>query len=105
MKASKIEATNDITLNAAGKKMTVTMTGFTSGSSNAQPYVKIELIAADGSVVGTIIGTTPAGKVNGDITFPDGGVVEATGDFVAIKISCAVSGKSFGMTSATIVVE
>ena len=81
------------------------MTGFTSGSSNAQPYVKIELVAADGTVVGTLIGTTPAGKVQGDITFPDGGVVEATAEFSSVRISCAVSGKSFGMTSAAFVVE
>ena len=105
LKASKIEATNNITLMASGNKVTVTMTGFTSGSSNAQPYVKIELVAADGTVVGTLIGTTPAGKVQGDITFPDGGVVEATAEFSSVRISCAVSGKSFGMTSAAFVVE
>ncbi|MBD5426965.1 MAG: hypothetical protein HDR38_05370 [Treponema sp.] len=101
----KIDTTN-LTLTATGTKATITMTGFTTGSGNASEFIVVEALDASGNVVGTAIkGTTVAGKVNGDISFPNNGVLEVADGFAAIRFTCGTSGKNYSIVSITIEVE
>jgi len=96
------------TLTEASNTITLSLTGGTSGSGNASDYLQIDFLDANGNVIETVIGTTPAGKVIGDFTFKslDGAT---TYEFVcatackSIKFSSTNTGKSVGIDTATIV--
>lgn len=103
----KLESTTDLTLTASGTKATISINGYTTGSSSAQPYVKIEVLDAAGNVLTTLTGTTTASKTSGAFTF-DGsttGSVTTETEFASIKLTCGTSGKHYSVVSATIVVE
>ena len=104
----KLAEGNKLTLTASGTKVTITMTGFTTGTDNASEWAKITLKAADGTEVGTIKGTTPAKKALGNYTFNESttGVLVASGAFATIEISFeGNSGKSISIAELKIVVE
>ena len=95
------------TLTEASNTITLSLTGGTSGSGSASDYLRIEFLDADGNVIETVIGTTPANKVIGDFTFKDlDGATELT--FMnatackSIRFSCTNTSKSVGIATATI---
>lgn len=94
-------------LAAEGTTAEISITGFTTGSSNASDYVSIEFLDAEDKVLTTVTGTTPTGKCNGTITFnsENSTTVELESTFVKIRITSNTSGKSIVITSATIVVS
>lgn len=104
VQAVKLIPDTYLTLNASGSKATLTLTGFTTGSSKASKYVKVEFLDASGNVLKTVEGTTGVDKKDAAITF-ENNVVEVEGVFVKIRITSNTSGKSVGITSAKIVVE
>ncbi|MGN0813662.1 MAG: pectinesterase family protein [Candidatus Coproplasma sp.] len=89
-------------LQVSGTKATITLTGFTSGSNNASPFVQVDALDADGNVVASLVGTTGTGKNNAAITFTTNEINVA---FASIRIASNTSGKSIGITTASIVVE
>ncbi len=105
VEGTKIGDGHSVVLAASGTKVTISMKGFTTASGNASEFVKVTLKAADGTEVGTISGTTTAGKLNGDYTFANGGVITATAEFATIEITCSTAGKHFSITELNIVVE
>ncbi|MDE6075237.1 MAG: Ig-like domain-containing protein [Clostridia bacterium] len=102
--ALKLEPEKSLNLAATGTKATVSATGFTTSSSNASKFLKIDFLDANGGVVGTLEGTTPAGKVNGAYTF-DSNTVTTSAEFVSVKVYCGTSGKGTGIVTLSIVVE
>ena len=104
---TKIAEGAPLTLTASGTKATISMKGFTTSSDKANEWVKVTLKAADGTEVGSIMGTTPTGKVVGDYTFGNSGVITATAEFATIEISYGggTAGKHFSITELNIVVE
>ena len=102
--ALKLEPTKCLVLTATGTKATVSATGFTTSSGNASKFLKIDFLDAGGNVVGTLEGTTTAGKVNGAYTF-ENNVVTASAEFVSVKIYCGVAGKGTGLVNLSITVE
>ncbi|MGN0807409.1 MAG: Ig-like domain-containing protein [Candidatus Coproplasma sp.] len=101
----KISSGNNFKLTASGKKATISLNGFTTGSSSAQPYVTVTFNDANGNSLGTLTGTTTAGKVVGDFTFTSDGVFTSETAFATIEITCNTSGKNFAIVSLSIVVE
>ncbi|MGN0824214.1 MAG: Ig-like domain-containing protein [Candidatus Coproplasma sp.] len=91
-------------LSASGNKATITLIGFTRGSSEAKPYVTVTFKDANGNSIGTLTGTTPAGKLNGNVSFTSDGVFQSATEFATIEFT-STSGKSIGVTVATIIVE
>ena len=95
------------TLAEASNEITLSLTGGTSGSGNASDYLQIDFLDADGNVIETVIGTTPAGKVIGNFTFKSlDGATELTfanaTACASIRFSSTNSGKSVGIATATI---
>lgn len=98
-----VNGTNTLTLTATGSKATVTINGFTTGSSKASDFVTITFKDAAGATVGTMSGTTTADKKAGDFTMANGGVFN--GAFASVEITCGASGKHFSIVSLSIIVE
>ncbi|MBR3617371.1 MAG: bacterial Ig-like domain-containing protein [Acholeplasmatales bacterium] len=95
------------TLAEASNEITLSLTGGTSGSGNASDYLQIDFLDADGNVIETVVGTTPAGKVIGDFTFKslDGATELTFANATAcksIRFSCTNTSKSVGIATATI---
>ena len=95
------------TLAEASNEITLSLTGGPSGSSSASDYLRIEFLDADGNVIETVIGTTPANKVIGDFTFKSlDGATELTfanaTACASIRFSSTNTGKSVGIATATI---
>ncbi len=100
-----INGTDTFKLVASGKKATIQMTGFTTGTSKAQPYVTVTIKDAGGNVLGTLTGTTTADKKNGAFTFTADGIFENATQFASIEFTCNTANKHFSITSVTIAVE
>ena len=88
-----------------GTKATITMEGFTKASTKASSFVVIKLKADDGSIIGTLTGTTLADNLNGKITLEHEGIITTTNEFSSIEISCNTDGKHFSIVKLTITVE
>ncbi|MGN0804460.1 MAG: pectinesterase family protein [Candidatus Coproplasma sp.] len=101
----KILDTDSFSLTASGKKATITLNGFTTATSKAMEYVTVTFKDAGGNVLGTLTGTTTAGKVVGDFTFTANGIFESETAFATIEISCNTAGKHFSIVSVSIAVE
>ncbi len=102
----KVEATTALTLKATGTKATISVTGFTSGSSKASAYLDVIFLDAEGNEIGKIVGTTTENKLNGAYTFTNNVFEAPSGkEFASIKFTCNTSGKSCGIVSVTIDVE
>lgn len=101
----KILDTDSFKLTASGKKATITLNGFTTGTSKAMGYVTVTFKDVGGNSLGTLTGTTTAGKVVGDFTFTSDGVFTSETAFATVEISCNTAGKHFSIVSLSIVVE
>lgn len=72
------------------------------GSSKASPYVQVDALDAEGNIVASLVGTTGTDKKDAAITFTTN---EITVAFASIRIASNTSGKSVGITTASIIVE
>ncbi len=100
----KIQAGKYLTLNASGKKATVSVTGFTTSTSGASELLLIEFLDANGKVVGTLKGTTTAKKVIGEYTFASN-VFQSAAAFASVRFTCGTDGKHTSINSVNIVIE
>lgn len=91
-----------LNLSSSSKKIQLTLTGFTTGSSNASKYVQIDFYNGT-TKVSTTVGTTPAGKANGSITLDNNGLFTLDTAVDKIVIYSNTSGRSIGITSAEVV--
>ncbi|MGN0808035.1 MAG: beta strand repeat-containing protein [Candidatus Coproplasma sp.] len=101
------DSSDTFTLTASGKKVTITMMGFTTGSTSAQPYVTVTFKDAAGKSLGTLTGTTTKDKLLGSYTFsgvPEG-TFESDTAVTSIELTCNTTSKSFAITSVTIIIE
>lgn len=102
----RVDGNNTFILNATGSQVTIAMNGFTNGSGNASQYIQVDLLDENGYSLKTIYGTTGTGKVPGDFTFDDNGVIVLeSGTFTRVKFSLKSGGKHYGILSATITVK
>ncbi|MGN1373158.1 MAG: InlB B-repeat-containing protein [Candidatus Coproplasma sp.] len=101
----KVGTTDTFSLTASGKKAVITMTGYSNGSSSSQSYVTVSFNNGSTSL-GTLTGTTPAGKVLGNYTFTSDGVFENASGFTSIEFTCNATDntKSYAITSVTIII-
>ena len=104
--ALKLVSGSSLTLTAVGTKITVSVKGFTMGTSNTSEWLKVTLKAADGTELGTLNGTTTSNKALGNYVFPNNGVLTAAAQFATVEITfIGPSDKSTSITEVKIEVE
>lgn len=92
----------------AAKKATLSLTGFTTGSSKASAYLNIEFLDANGNIIGSAItATSGLDKKDASWTVNDSDTIifESTTEFTSIRFVSNTDKKSVTITTATIVVE
>lgn len=102
------DADNLVLKTVAAKKATLSLTGFTTGSSKASAFLNIEFLDTNGNIIGSAItATSGLDKKDASWTVNDSATItfESTTEFTSIRFVSNTEGKSVTITTATIVVE